>query len=164
MSLIHPHIHFPFYKNLLLMLQLIRHESNSVFTETVTCSCRCPVQGCGLGAPSTALAPSPVLGTLFPRSIIFLFHMYVLILLKQCFSSFSVHQNHLTQDAWGAVQESAFLTSPQMQLLPPGQGPYIKNPTALGFPGGAVVKNLPANAGDTGSSPGPGRSHRPWSN
>ena len=23
------------------------------------------------------------------------------------------------------------------------------------FPGGAVVKNLPANAGDTGSSPGP---------
>ena len=26
-----------------------------------------------------------------------------------------------------------------------------------GFPGGAVVKNLPANAGDTGSSPGAGR-------
>ena len=33
-----------------------------------------------------------------------------------------------------------------------------------GFPGGAVVKNLPANAGDTGLSPGPGRSHMPWSN
>ena len=30
-----------------------------------------------------------------------------------------------------------------------------------GFPGGAVVKNLPANAGDTGWSPGPGRSHMP---
>ena len=27
------------------------------------------------------------------------------------------------------------------------------------FPGGAVVENLPANAGDTGSSPGLGRSH-----
>ena len=27
------------------------------------------------------------------------------------------------------------------------------------FPGGTVVKNLPANAGDTGSIPGPGRSH-----
>ena len=27
------------------------------------------------------------------------------------------------------------------------------------FPGGAVVKNPPVNAGDTGSSPGPGRSH-----
>ena len=33
-----------------------------------------------------------------------------------------------------------------------------------GFPGGTVVKNLPANAGDTGSSPGPGRSHMPRSN
>ena len=32
------------------------------------------------------------------------------------------------------------------------------------FPGGAVVKNPPANAGDTGSSPGPRRSHIPWSN
>ena len=28
-----------------------------------------------------------------------------------------------------------------------------------GFPGGAVDKNLPANAGETGSVPGPGRSH-----
>ena len=32
------------------------------------------------------------------------------------------------------------------------------------FPGAAVGKNLPDNAGDTGSSPGPGRSHMPWSN
>ena len=39
----------------------------------------------------------------------------------------------------------------------------LKN-TALGFPGGAVVENLPANAGDMGSSPGLGRSHMPWSN
>ena len=34
----------------------------------------------------------------------------------------------------------------------------------LGFPGGAVVENLSANAGDTGSSPGLGRSHMPWNN
>ena len=33
-----------------------------------------------------------------------------------------------------------------------------------GFPGGAVVGSLPANAGDTGSSPGLGRSHKPRSN
>ena len=33
-----------------------------------------------------------------------------------------------------------------------------------GFPGGTVVKNPPANAGDTGSSPGPGISHMPRSN
>ena len=32
-----------------------------------------------------------------------------------------------------------------------------------GFPGGAVVENPPANAGDTGSSPGLGRSHMPRS-
>ena len=32
------------------------------------------------------------------------------------------------------------------------------------LPGGAVVKNPPANTGDTGSIPGPGRSHVPWSN
>ena len=36
--------------------------------------------------------------------------------------------------------------------------------TLPGFPGGAVVENLPANAGDTGSSPGLGRSHMPRSN
>ena len=33
-----------------------------------------------------------------------------------------------------------------------------------GFPGGAVVENLPANAGDTGSSPGLGRSQMLRSN
>ena len=34
----------------------------------------------------------------------------------------------------------------------------------MDFPGGAVVKNPPAYVGDTGSSPGPGRSHMPRSN
>ena len=35
----------------------------------------------------------------------------------------------------------------------------VRSTTWRDFPGGAVVKNLPANAGDTGSIPGPGRSH-----
>ena len=39
-----------------------------------------------------------------------------------------------------------------------------KKKKKLGFPGGAVVENLPANAGDMGSSPGLGRSHMPQSN
>ena len=39
----------------------------------------------------------------------------------------------------------------------------IKIVTMGGFPGGAVVENLPANAGDTGSSPGLGGSHMPQS-
>ena len=38
----------------------------------------------------------------------------------------------------------------------------LRNPQ--GFPGGAVAENPPANAGDTGSSPGLGRSHMPQSN
>ena len=33
-----------------------------------------------------------------------------------------------------------------------------------GFPGGAAVESLPANAGDVGSSPGLGGSHVPRSN
>ena len=40
----------------------------------------------------------------------------------------------------------------------------IKNMHQGGFPGGTVVENLPANAGDTGLSPGLGRSHMPRSN
>ena len=39
---------------------------------------------------------------------------------------------------------------------------FVKKPI-LGFPGGAVVENLPANAGHTGSSPGLGGSHMPRS-
>ena len=38
----------------------------------------------------------------------------------------------------------------------------IKN-RARGFPGGAVVEGLPANAGDAGSGPSPGGSHMPRS-
>ena len=40
----------------------------------------------------------------------------------------------------------------------------IKKVDFLDFAGGSVVKNPPANAGDTGSSPGLGRSHMPRSN
>ena len=40
----------------------------------------------------------------------------------------------------------------------------LKKSIEWDFPGGAVVKNPPANAGDMGSIPGPGRSHMPQSN
>ena len=40
----------------------------------------------------------------------------------------------------------------------------VKKTESGGFPGGAVVRSPPASAGDTGSSPGPGRSHMPRSN
>ena len=42
--------------------------------------------------------------------------------------------------------------------------PWLYIRKGEGFPGGAVVESLPANAGDTGSSPGLGRSHVPRSN
>ena len=61
----------------------------------------------------------------------------------------SVHGNKL----------NTFLYSQTMKSYP-----TIKRRSSLGFPGGAVVESLPANAGDTGSSPGLGRSHMPRSN
>ena len=41
---------------------------------------------------------------------------------------------------------------------------YLNKTGEKGFPGGAVVENLPANSGGTGSSPGLGGSHMPRSN
>ena len=41
---------------------------------------------------------------------------------------------------------------------------YHQSLRCRGFPGGAVVKDPPANAGVAGSSPGPGRSHMLRSN
>ena len=42
-------------------------------------------------------------------------------------------------------------------------GNLLKKGICWDFPGGAVVKNPPASAGDRGSSPGLGRSHMPRS-
>ena len=39
-----------------------------------------------------------------------------------------------------------------------------ERPEQTDFPGGAVVKNPPANAGDASLSPGQGRSHMPRNN
>ena len=48
--------------------------------------------------------------------------------------------------------------------LTPVRMAIIKKNTNRGFPGGAVVKNPPTNAGDMGSRPGLERSHMPQSN
>ena len=39
---------------------------------------------------------------------------------------------------------------------------FLKSRKELGFPGGSVVKNPPAKAGDTGSIPVPERSYVMW--
>ena len=60
-----------------------------------------------------------------------------------------------------------FPISTKVEILGPKKGEFKKKifkGTLGDFPGGTVVKNPPANAGDTGSSPGLGRSHMPWSN
>ena len=44
------------------------------------------------------------------------------------------------------------------------QNLHFKKEPKWGFPDGTVVKSLPANAGDMGSSPGLGRSHMPRRN
>ena len=41
---------------------------------------------------------------------------------------------------------------------------WTKSNVLLDFPGGPVVKNLPAKAADLGLIPGPGRSHMLWGN
>ena len=59
--------------------------------------------------------------------------------------------------------DGCFNSSYGRQLRPTGRN-LIFERQGRGFPGGAVVESLPANAGDTGSSPGLGRSHMPRSN
>ena len=65
---------------------------------------------------------------------------------------FSLENVKITGEAAFANQKTA------------GEFPDAIKKIIEGFPGGTVVKNLPANAGDMGSSPGPGRSHMPQSN
>ena len=68
----------------------------------------------------------------------------------------------------GLVPMSPPLAGRFSTTAPPGKPLALsikdKKVPFLGFPGGAVVEKLPANAGDTGSSPGLGRSHMPQSN
>ena len=71
----------------------------------------------------------------------------------------------------GLERVSPALAGRVLTTAPPGKPPFVfytkqiilQRMLILGFPGGAVVENLPANAGDTGSSPGLGRSHMPRS-
>ena len=53
---------------------------------------------------------------------------------------------------WSAVLSESSLADFSLKML------------IVGFPGGSVIKNLPANAGDTGSIPRLGRPHLLQSN
>ena len=54
-----------------------------------------------------------------------------------------------------ARDTSRCLQHPLGAKITPAENQYLQK---MGFPGGPLVKNLPANAGDTSSIPGPGRS------
>ena len=57
-----------------------------------------------------------------------------------------------TGGAWWAAMYGVAESRTQLKQL------SSSSSLTMGFPGGSVVKNLPANAGDTGSIPGLGRS------
>ena len=62
------------------------------------------------------------------------------------------------------ISVTCVATTEDLIIVSSGSQKERSKTARLGFPGGAVVENPPANAGDTGSSPGLGRSHMPQSN
>ena len=74
------------------------------------------------------------------------------------------NKNTTMQNLWDAakaVLRGKFIT---IQSYLKKQEKSQINSLTWNFPGGSMVKNLPANAWDTGSSPAVGRSHMSWSN
>ena len=69
------------------------------------------------------------------------------------------------QETPATKQHSEFWVEPDIELTALERAIWwlsrLSKLTGKGFSGGAVIKNLPVNAGDTGSSPGLGRSHIP---
>ena len=61
------------------------------------------------------------------------------------------------------IGEMQIKTTMRYHITPVRMAIIKKSTNNRDFPGGTVVKNLPANIGDTGSIPGLGRSHMPWS-
>ena len=66
-------------------------------------------------------------------------------------SHFAVQVGHLDNKQQGTTQSSSTMKKK-------------RNPNFLGFPGGSVDRNLPANAGDMSPIHGPGGSPTPRSN
>ena len=70
----------------------------------------------------------------------------------------------LSKHAFGFIQRGFTLFRGHRAVGTSYQSTKFKKAQFWGFPGGAVIENLPASSGDTGSSPGPGRSHMPRGN
>ena len=72
----------------------------------------------------------------------------------------------IRKDKWTPTFTAVLFTIAKIWKQPkwPSTNEWTKKMWYKDFPGGPVVKDPPANAGDTGSIPGPGRSHMPRSN
>ena len=69
------------------------------------------------------------------------------------------------QEQMGSVsREMEILRKNQKEMLKIKNTVTVMKNASGDIPAGAVVKNPPPNAGDTGLIPGPGRSHMPQSN
>ena len=86
--------------------------------------------------------------------------------LSSCGTRFSCSAACGIFTGWGSNSHSPALAGGFLSTVPPEKSIilFILKNMILGFPGGSVVKYLPANAGDPGSIPSVGRSHMPWSN
>ena len=62
------------------------------------------------------------------------------------------------EGTWYKANQPALISKKWIQELDDGQEDSIWEPLPCGFPGGSVVKNLPAKAGDMCSIPGSERS------
>ena len=102
--------------------------------------------------------------TLTASAVYFLFHktcsFHVLLIQSTLISGTSLAIQLLRHHASTAGGVGSIL--PQGPKIPHAMW-HGKKTNCRGFPGGSVDKNLPANAGDRGSIPDPGRSHMPWS-
>ena len=79
---------------------------------------------------------------------------------KQSHSMDELYFPHLLQPYFFPCIQSYFLLTPDLHM----DNTEDKILLASDFFGGPVIENPPAKAGDTGSVPGPGRSHMLWGN
>ena len=90
-------------------------------------------------------------------------YLYCLVIYALHLGQCLTHRKHFSSSF--RINETRFSTAFRaFALAVPFLQLFAVEKSRWDFPGGAVVKNLPASTGDTGSSPGPGRSHVPRSN
>ena len=79
------------------------------------------------------------------------------------FDKYNDYRSHVEIPSWHLSESLHTLTNTKAQEKKSVKKWGMQELKFRDFPGSAVVKNLPANAGDTGLSPGLGRSHMPRS-